>query len=43
VVVRDILLPYRDPVRMGGDDDPSGGVLDHADDVPLLPVREPVG
>ncbi|MFI6344860.1 glycosyltransferase family 87 protein [Streptomyces sp. NPDC050560] len=32
VVVRDILLPERDPVRRSGDDDPSGGVLDGAED-----------
>ncbi|MEV0121720.1 glycosyltransferase 87 family protein [Streptomyces sp. NPDC050703] len=44
VVVRDIWMPERDPVRRGGDDDPSGGVLDSADDVFVLgaathPVR----
>ncbi|MFJ4697592.1 glycosyltransferase family 87 protein [Streptomyces sp. NPDC088768] len=33
VVVRDILLPERDPVRASGDDDPSGGVLDGAPDL----------
>ncbi|MFF3502144.1 glycosyltransferase family 87 protein [Streptomyces sp. NPDC003247] len=33
VVVRDILMPERDVVRQAGDDDPSGGVLDGADDV----------
>jgi uncharacterized membrane protein len=33
VIVRDILMPERDPVRRGGDDDPSGGVLDGAEDV----------
>ncbi|MEU0692167.1 glycosyltransferase family 87 protein [Streptomyces uncialis] len=33
MVVRDILLPDRDVVRRGGDDDPSGGVLDGAPDV----------
>ena len=33
VVVRDILMPERDPVRRGGEDDPSGGVLDRAEDV----------
>ena len=33
VVVRDILMPERDPVRRSGDDDPSGGVLDGAEDV----------
>lgn len=32
VVVRDILLPDRDPVRWDGSDDPSGGVLDGAPD-----------
>jgi len=32
VVVRDILRPGRDPVRQGGRDDPSGGVLDGAAD-----------
>ncbi|MFJ6631093.1 glycosyltransferase family 87 protein [Streptomyces sp. NPDC091376] len=33
VVVRDILMPERDPVRQDGSDDPSGGVLDRAQDV----------
>lgn len=33
VIVRDILLPERDPVRRAGEDDPSGGVLDGAGDV----------
>ncbi|WP_093800063.1 glycosyltransferase family 87 protein [Streptomyces sp. Wb2n-11] len=32
VVVRDILVPDRDPVRRDGTDDPSGGVLDGAQD-----------
>ncbi|MFM9368961.1 glycosyltransferase family 87 protein [Streptomyces sp. Da 82-17] len=32
VVVRDILMPERDLVRMDGSDDPSGGVLDRAPD-----------
>lgn len=32
MVVRDILLPERDIVRQTGDDDPSGGVLDGAED-----------
>ncbi|MBW5421957.1 hypothetical protein GKQ77_10310, partial [Streptomyces sp. BG9H] len=32
VVVCDILMPERDVVRRGGDDDPSGGVLDGAED-----------
>ncbi|MFJ3231354.1 glycosyltransferase family 87 protein [Streptomyces sp. NPDC086787] len=36
VVVRDILMPERDPVRRSGEDDPSGGVLDGADDVFVL-------
>ncbi|MEV6786733.1 glycosyltransferase 87 family protein [Streptomyces sp. NPDC051098] len=33
VVVRDILMPERDGVRQDGSDDPSGGVLDGAEDV----------
>lgn len=33
VVVRDILMPERDVVRRDGSDDPSGGVLDGAEDV----------
>ncbi len=36
VVVRDVLMPERDVVRRGGDDDPSGGVLDGAEDVLVL-------
>ncbi|MET8981621.1 glycosyltransferase 87 family protein [Streptomyces sp. NPDC004539] len=32
MVVRDILMPERDVVRQAGDDDPSGGVLDGAED-----------
>ncbi|WP_055523622.1 glycosyltransferase family 87 protein [Streptomyces graminilatus] len=36
VVVRDILMPERDVVRLAGDDDPSGGVLDGAKDVFVL-------
>ncbi|MDQ0309622.1 hypothetical protein J2S46_004178 [Kitasatospora herbaricolor] len=36
VIVRDILLPDRDPVRWDGSDDPSGGVLDGAPDVFVL-------
>ncbi|MET9253650.1 glycosyltransferase family 87 protein [Streptomyces sp. NPDC048182] len=36
MVVRDILLPDRDPVRRTGEDDPSGGVLDGAEDVFVL-------
>jgi hypothetical protein len=31
-VVRDILQPERDVVRAAGEDDPAGGVLDHAED-----------
>jgi hypothetical protein len=31
-VVRDILDPERDVVRAHGNDDPAGGVLDHAED-----------
>lgn len=33
MVVRDILLPERDVVRQAGDDDPSGGVLDGAEEI----------
>ncbi|MFJ9739416.1 glycosyltransferase family 87 protein [Streptomyces sp. NPDC101166] len=33
MVVRDILTPERDVVRQAGEDDPSGGVLDGAEDV----------
>ncbi|KMS81272.1 membrane protein [Streptomyces leeuwenhoekii] len=36
MVVRDILMPERDPVRRTGGDDPSGGVLDDAPDVFVL-------
>jgi uncharacterized membrane protein len=36
VVVRDILRPDRDVVRRAGDDDPSGGELDGAEDVFVL-------
>lgn len=39
VVVRDILLPERDPVRRDGSDDPSGGILDGAPDVFALRRR----
>jgi uncharacterized membrane protein len=41
LVIRDITRPSGDLVRMAGDDDPSGGVLEDADDrwtVPSLPV-----
>ncbi|WP_317444368.1 glycosyltransferase family 87 protein [Streptomyces collinus] len=42
VVVRDILMPERDVVRRTGDDDPSGGVLDGAEDVFVLgPAARP--
>jgi len=36
LVVRDILHPEADLVRAAGDDDPAGGVLDHAPDVVTL-------
>ncbi|MCX4800449.1 glycosyltransferase family 87 protein [Streptomyces sp. NPDC058682] len=36
VIVRDILMPERDVVRRDGSDDPSGGVLDGAEDVVVL-------
>ncbi|MBP0453903.1 DUF2029 domain-containing protein [Kitasatospora sp. RG8] len=36
MVIRDVLLPDRDPVRWDGSDDPSGGVLDQAPDVFVL-------
>ncbi|MEU8826133.1 glycosyltransferase 87 family protein [Streptomyces sp. NPDC048636] len=36
LVVRDALVPERDPVRRDGSDDPSGGVLDGAPDVFVL-------
>ncbi|MFI8824207.1 glycosyltransferase family 87 protein [Streptomyces sp. NPDC053431] len=36
LVVRDILAPDRDGVRRDGSDDPSGGVLDGAEDVFVL-------
>ena len=39
VVMRDILLPDRDPVRRDGVDDPSGGVLDRAPDCFVLGAR----
>ena len=35
MVVRDILRPESDPVRLDGSDDPGGGVLDHAPDARL--------
>ncbi|MFJ3932507.1 glycosyltransferase family 87 protein [Streptomyces sp. NPDC090029] len=36
VILRDILRPERDVVRRDGDDDPSGGILDGAEDVFVL-------
>ncbi len=36
LVVRDILVPAKDPVRADGADDPSGGVLDGAPDTFVL-------
>ncbi|WP_431771997.1 glycosyltransferase family 87 protein [Streptomyces cucumeris] len=36
LVVRDALMPERDPVRQDGSDDPSGGVLDGSPDVFVL-------
>jgi uncharacterized membrane protein len=36
LIVRDALFPGRDPVRIDGSDDPSGGVLDGAPDVFVL-------
>ncbi|MER6268218.1 glycosyltransferase 87 family protein [Streptomyces sp900105755] len=36
MVVRDILMPERDVVRRSGEDDPSGGVLDGAEDAFVL-------
>ncbi|MFI2431661.1 glycosyltransferase family 87 protein [Streptomyces sp. NPDC018693] len=41
VVVRDIMLPEHDVVRRSGDDDPSGGVLDGAEDVFALGPSTP--
>ncbi|MFJ1582184.1 glycosyltransferase family 87 protein [Streptomyces sp. NPDC088197] len=36
MVIRDILLPQHDVLRQDGDDDPSGGILDGAEDVFVL-------
>jgi uncharacterized membrane protein len=36
MVVRDALFPEQDPVRLDGSDDPSGGVLDGAEDKVVL-------
>ncbi len=42
LVVRDVLRPAHDPVRLGGLDDPAGGVLDGAPDRgPREPVAVP--
>ncbi|MER5716596.1 glycosyltransferase 87 family protein [Streptomyces sp. NPDC002132] len=41
MVVRDILTPERDVVRQAGEDDPSGGVLDGADDVFVIGATNP--
>lgn len=41
LVIRDVLRPEKDPVRIAGDDDPSGGVLQDAPDrftLPSLPA-----
>ena len=41
LVVRDAVRPELDPIRMAGDDDPTGGVLENAPDrftVPSLPA-----
>ncbi|WP_285487822.1 glycosyltransferase family 87 protein [Amycolatopsis taiwanensis] len=42
-VIREIYAPATDPVRLAGDDDPAGGVLDRARDVTVLAAarREP--
>ncbi len=37
LVIRDMLMPEHDPVRAGGVDDPTGGVLDGAPDVSWWP------
>jgi uncharacterized membrane protein len=42
-VVRDILWPERDVVRVCGADDPAGGVLDHAEDRFTIPLIRPGG
>jgi uncharacterized membrane protein len=41
MVVRDILRPENDPVRLDGSDDPAGGVLDHAPDAFPAASRSP--
>jgi uncharacterized membrane protein len=40
MVVRDILRPELDPVRLDGSDDPAGGVLDNAPDARPRPLAE---
>jgi uncharacterized membrane protein len=42
LVVYEIYHPTRDLIRMTGDDDPAGGVLDGAEDKFVLKRREPV-
>jgi hypothetical protein len=41
MVVRDILRPELDPVRLDGSDDPAGGVLDNAPDARPRPTLAP--
>lgn len=36
LIIRDALVPERDPVRKEGADDPGGGVLDRAPDAFVL-------
>lgn len=41
LVIRDVLRPERDPIRMAGDDDPTGGPIENAPDrftLPSLPA-----
>ncbi len=40
LVIIDVLWPAGDPVRVDGDDDPAGGVLNGAPDAPVLAGRE---
>jgi hypothetical protein len=40
MVVRDILRPAHDPVRVGDVDDPAGGVLDGAEDIRALSLSK---
>ena len=37
IIIRDVLRPGGDPIRVAGDDDPSGGILDRAPDRFTLP------